>query len=125
MNQYLFFYWSVYLLTWTIIPVLQEWENSGDIESKDRLKRSLRVNGVFYLQMLAGGIICLFFLIYFNVGGEMGLRTYLKCLATCWGILLQMIMMGYAMVEIPRSLWMYAFPSKYLKYCYRKVRELE
>ena len=55
----------------------------------------------------------------------MGLRTYLKCLATCWGILLQMIMMGYAMVEIPRSLWMYAFPSKYLQYCYRKVRELE
>ena len=55
----------------------------------------------------------------------MGLRTYLKCLATCWGILLQMVMMGYAMVEIPRSLWMYAHPSKYLRYCYKKVREID
>jgi hypothetical protein len=28
--QYLLLYWSVYLLTWTIIPVLQEWEDAGD-----------------------------------------------------------------------------------------------
>lgn len=69
MFEYLFLYWSVYLLTWTIIPVLQEWENSGDLLSSDRLKRSLRVNGVFYLYMLIGAIICLCLLVYFDVGG--------------------------------------------------------
>lgn len=55
----------------------------------------------------------------------MGLKTYLKCLATCWGIILQMGMMGYAMVEIPRSLWMSGHSHKYLHYCYQKIRELE
>ena len=29
--EYLIMYWTVYILTWTIIPVLQEWENSGDL----------------------------------------------------------------------------------------------
>lgn len=96
--QYLILYWSVYLLTWTIIPVLQEWENSGDLNSMDRLKRSLKVNGIFYLYMIIGGIIILIPLVIFNVGGDMGLVTYLKCLATCWGILLQMVMMGYSIV---------------------------
>jgi intergrase/recombinase len=28
--HYLLLYWSVYILTWTIIPILQEWEDAGD-----------------------------------------------------------------------------------------------
>lgn len=102
--SYLILYWSVYILTWTIIPLLQEWENSGDLKSIDRMKRSLKVNGIFYFWMLVGGIVVLILLIVFNVAGDMGLITYLKCLATCWGIFLQMVMMGYGIVEIPRSL---------------------
>lgn len=78
--------------------MLQEWENSGDFSSMDRLKRSLKVNGWFYLYMLIGAVIILIPLIIFNVGGDMGLITYAKCLATCWGIFLQMVMMGYAIV---------------------------
>lgn len=55
----------------------------------------------------------------------MGLMTWLKCLATVWGILLQIVMMGYAIVEIPRSLWLQADYKKYLKYCYIKIEDLE
>ena len=29
--QYVWLYWLVYLLTWTIIPLLQEWEDAGDL----------------------------------------------------------------------------------------------
>ena len=108
-----------------LIPVLQEWENSGDLESSDRLRRSLRVNGVFYLYMLLGGILALMLLWYFDVGSEMGLIIWLKCLATVWGIFLQIVMMGYAIVEIPRSLWLKANYQKYLKYCYSKIEEIE
>ena len=123
--QYQVLYWTVYLLTWTVIPVLQEWENSGDLESQDRLKRSFKSNGVFYLYMLVGGVVLLYLLWYFEVAGEMGLLTYLKCLATCWGIFLLMLMMGYALVEIPRSLWLTGSHLDYLRYCYRKIEEVE
>lgn len=78
--------------------MLQEWENSGDLKSSDRLKRSLKVNGIFYLYMAIGGGLVLLVLVYLDVGGDMGLITYLKCLATCWGIFLQMVMMGFAIV---------------------------
>lgn len=88
----------MYILTWTIIPVLQEWENSGDLKSIDRIKRSLKVNGLFYLYMIIGAVVILIPLVFFNVGGDMGLITYAKCLATCWGIFLQIAMMGYSIV---------------------------
>jgi hypothetical protein len=48
--------------------------------------------------MLVGALLVLALLVVFKVGGDMGLITYLKCLATCWGIFLQIVMMGYAIV---------------------------
>jgi hypothetical protein len=62
------------------------------------MKRSLKSNGIFYLYMIIGAVVGLIALILLNAGGEMGLITFLKCLATIWGILLQMVLMGYALV---------------------------
>ena len=78
------------------------------------MKRSLKSNGIFYLYMIVGAVIGLIALILLNAGGEKGLITFLKCLATIWGILLQMILMGYALVEIPKTMWRNANPNDYL-----------
>jgi hypothetical protein len=71
--------------------------------------------------MFIGGALVLVLLVFFNVAGDMGLITYLKCLATCWGIFLQIVMMGYAIVEIPRSLNLNASPENKLIYCYSLI----
>lgn len=112
-------------MTWTIIPVLQEYENSGDLEAKDRLKRSLKVNGVFYLWIVVGGVVGLVVLVWLKAGGDMGIVKFLQCLATIWGLFLLMILIGYALVEIPKTLWNNADPNTFLAYLYRKTDELE
>lgn len=55
--------------------------------------------------ILVAGIIGLILLILVGAAGNLSLTIYLKALATAFGIFLLMIFMGYAMVEIPRSLW--------------------
>jgi hypothetical protein len=85
----------------------------------------LKFNGIFYLWMLIGGALILILLIVFNVAGDMGLITYLKCLATCWGIFLQIVMMGYAIVEIPRSLNLNSSPQRKLIYFYSLIPDTE
>lgn len=55
----------------------------------------------------------------------MGLITFLKCLATIWGLFLLMVLMGYALVEIPKTLWNNSDPQTYLSYLYRKVNDME
>ena len=122
---YLILYWTVYILTWTIIPLLQGWENAGDIKSLDRMQRSLMENAVVYLYMLVGGIIFLLFLLFFDIAGDMGLLTYLKCLSISFGVFLLMIIMGYAMVEIPRTLWNESEPKLFLSYLYSKIISLD
>lgn len=118
-------YWTVYLLTWTIIPVLQEWEDSGDFSSKDRLKRSFRNNGIFYLYMLVGAVASLGLLVWFDLAGDMGLITYLKALASTFGIFLEMVLMGYAMVEIPRTHWRTGDLVQEVKYLKFRISESE
>lgn len=124
-STYLFLYWTVYLLTWTIIPVLQEWENSGDLNSMDRLKRSLKSNGIFYLYMLVGGVVFLVIMILLDVAGDMGLITYLKCLASAFGMFLLMLLMGYGMVEIPRSHWRTGDLTAEVKYLHGRIKSSE
>jgi hypothetical protein len=115
----------VYLLTWTIIPVLQEMEEAGDFESSARMRRSLKSNGMFYLWMLVGAVVGLVLLVLLDAGGDMGLVTFLKCLATIWGMLLLMGLMGYALVEVPRTMWRNADPATYLEYLHKRVTEME
>lgn len=55
----------------------------------------------------------------------MGLITFLKCLATIWGMILLMLLMGYALVEVPKTMWRNANPKDYLDYLYKRVIETE
>ena len=89
------------------------------------MKRSLRSNGMFYLWLIVGAVVGLIVLILLNAGGEMGLITFLKCLATMWGMLLLMILMGYSLVEVPKTMWRNAQPKDYLTYLYQKISEVE
>jgi hypothetical protein len=50
------------------------------------------------LVIIIGAAIGLVLLIFLNAGGEMGLITFLKCIATMWGMLLLMGLMGYSLV---------------------------
>lgn len=67
------------------------------------MRRNLRVNRIFYLRMLVGTVLGLLLLIWFNAGGEMGLITFLKCLAMIWGLFLLIVLMGYALLCIDRD----------------------
>ncbi len=89
------------------------------------MRRSLRINGIFYLWLILAAVIGLVVLIFLNAGGEMGLITFLKCLATSWGMLLLMMLMGYSLVEVPKTLWRNAMPTDYLSYLYQRVAEVE
>ena len=42
-----------------------------------------------------------------------------------WGMFLLMIFLGYALVEIPKTMWNHSDIDKYLRYLYRKIYEVE
>ncbi|CAK9156167.1 unnamed protein product [Ilex paraguariensis] len=56
-------YWSTFLLTWLVVPLIQGYEDAGDFTVMERLKTSVHVNLVFYLAVGSVGLFGLILLI--------------------------------------------------------------
>jgi hypothetical protein len=56
-------YWLIYVLSWVVIPVAQEYEKAGDFTPKARFKRAIRTNLYIYLIFLVLGVIFILYLV--------------------------------------------------------------
>jgi len=61
---YAFNYWVIYLLSWVIIPVAQEFVISTELTRKNKLKTAIKTNLIFYLIFAVAGFIFIAYLIY-------------------------------------------------------------
>ncbi|KAJ1379873.1 LMBR1-like membrane protein, partial [Sesbania bispinosa] len=61
-------YWSTFLLTWAVVPLIQGFEDAGDFTVSARLKTSVHVNLVFYLILGLIGLCGLILLIMMHKG---------------------------------------------------------
>ncbi|PIA52027.1 hypothetical protein AQUCO_01000127v1 [Aquilegia coerulea] len=98
-------YWSTFALTWAVVPTIQGYEDAGDFTMVERLKTSLHANLVFYLIVGSIGLVGLILLITMHrnwSGGVMGLA--MACSNT-FGLVTGAFLLGFALSEIPKSIW--------------------
>ncbi|KAJ7552379.1 hypothetical protein O6H91_06G052900 [Diphasiastrum complanatum] len=98
-------YWSTFLLTWIIVPILQGYEDAGDFSVSERLKASVQLNVVYYSSVGAIGLLGVVILILLHKlqwGGVMGLA--MACSNT-FGLVTGAFLLGFGLIEIPRSIW--------------------
>ena len=57
---YKIIYWFLFVCSWIFIPLMQEYEDSGDFTKKKKLIRSIKNNLIFYLIL---GVISLLLLV--------------------------------------------------------------
>jgi succinate dehydrogenase hydrophobic anchor subunit len=77
-------YWIIFFNSWLIIPIVQDYEKSGDFNSKDKLKRAIKTNVLFYVIMLTAGVIfILYLMIKKNLTGK-NLIAFLVALSNAW-----------------------------------------
>lgn len=98
-------YWSTFLLTWAVVPIIQGYEDAGDFNMIERLKTSLHANLVFYLIVGSIGLVGVILLITMHrhwSGGVMGLA--MACSNT-FGLVTGAFLLGFALNEIPKSIW--------------------
>lgn len=55
-------YWIIFVNSWFIIPIVQEYEKAGDLDAKNKLKRAIKNNLYFYVLMIIGGILFISYL---------------------------------------------------------------
>ncbi|XP_021692714.2 uncharacterized protein LOC110673810 isoform X6 [Hevea brasiliensis] len=99
-------YWSTFLLTWAVVPLIQGFEDAGDFTVSERLKTSIHANLVFYLIVGSIGLFGLILLILMKKirSGSNVLGVAMACSNT-FGLVTGAFLLGFGLSEIPKSLW--------------------
>ncbi|KAH6773243.1 LMBR1-like membrane protein [Perilla frutescens var. hirtella] len=98
-------YWSSFLLTWAVVPVIQGYEDAGDFTIRERLKTSAHVNLIYYVcvgSIALCGLILLIIL-HKDWGGNI-LGLAMACSNT-FGLVTGAFLLGYGLSEIPKGIW--------------------
>ncbi|GAB2283294.1 hypothetical protein Dimus_017815 [Dionaea muscipula] len=117
-------YWSTFLLTWAVVPLIQGYEDAGDFTVMERLKTSVHVNLVFYLIIGSVGIFGLILLIVTHTEGKLGVLGFAMACSNTFGLVTGAFLLGFGLSEIPRSLWKNADWTFRLKVLSRKIAKM-
>ncbi|KFK28211.1 hypothetical protein AALP_AA8G487000 [Arabis alpina] len=98
-------YWSTFLLTWAVVPLLQGFEDAGDFTVSERLKTSVHVNLVFYLVVGSIGLLGLILLIMLHRNWKGSILGYAMACSNTFGLVTGAFLLGFGLSEIPKSLW--------------------
>ncbi|XP_075040409.1 G-protein coupled receptor-associated protein LMBRD2 [Mixophyes fleayi] len=119
-------YWTSQFLTWILLPFMQSYARSGGFSITGKIKTALIENAIYYgTYLLIFGAL----LIYVAVNPNFHLQWYqLQTIgiaaANTWGLFLLVLLLGYGLVEIPRSHWNGAKKGYLLMKTYFKAAKL-
>lgn len=119
-------YWTSYLLTWVVMPLMKSYVCAGEFSVRGKLKTALVENAIWYGSYL---LICGVFLIYvaFNPNINLdiqGLQVIGVTASNTWGLLLLVLLLGYGLVEVPRRYWHQSKKGYLLNYVYFQLAKL-
>ncbi|XP_015166131.1 LMBR1 domain-containing protein 2 homolog A-like isoform X3 [Solanum tuberosum] len=117
-------YWSTFLLTWVVVPILQGYEDAGDFTMTERLKTSAHANLVFYLCVGAIGLFGLVLLIVvqeYRIGNIPG---FAMACSNTFGLVTGAFLLGFGLSEIPKGIWRCADWTTHQKILSHKVAKM-
>ncbi|XP_077378900.1 G-protein coupled receptor-associated protein LMBRD2B-like [Festucalex cinctus] len=119
-------YWTSQFLTWLLLPFMQSYARSGAFSPVGKVKAALVENAIYYGTYL---LIFIFLLIYVAAHPLWRLtwtefQTICITAANTWGLFLLVLLLGYGLVEIPRSYWLSSCHTHLLTKTYFKVAKM-
>ncbi|KAM9331348.1 G-protein coupled receptor-associated protein LMBRD2 [Gastrophryne carolinensis] len=119
-------YWTSQSLTWLLLPFMQSYARSGGFSITGKIKTALIENAIYYgTYLLIFGALLIYVAVSPNLHLEWyQLQTIGIAAANTWGLFLLVLLMGYGLVEIPRSHWNGAKKGYLLTKTYFKAAKL-
>ncbi|XP_041855890.1 G-protein coupled receptor-associated protein LMBRD2B-like [Melanotaenia boesemani] len=119
-------YWTSQFLTWLLLPFMQSYARSGAFSKVGKIKTALIENAIYYGSYL---LIFISLLIYVAAHPRWkptwtGIQIICITAANTWGLFLLVLLLGYGLVEIPRSYWLSSSHDYLLAKTYFKVAKL-
>uniref|UniRef100_A0A7N0T6U0 LMBR1-like membrane protein n=2 Tax=Kalanchoe fedtschenkoi TaxID=63787 RepID=A0A7N0T6U0_KALFE len=98
-------YWSMFLLTWIVAPLIQGYEDAGDFTFNGRLKTSIHENLVFYSIVGAVGLFGFILLLMMHKIKARAILGVAMACSNTFGLVTGVFLLGFGLSEIPRTIW--------------------
>ncbi|KAM3133935.1 hypothetical protein pb186bvf_013901 [Paramecium bursaria] len=98
-------YWVSFVLTWLCLPLTLDYESSGDFTFKNKIIKSLKINGITYGIGLVLSIVFTIVLLVKHSFNMTKLLAFMVVLSNGFGLVLITILLGYSMVSIPKKFY--------------------
>lgn len=110
-------YWFIQLLAWIIVPVSQSYAFSAEFHFHRKLLGAIIENMILYLVMAVAGVVALIGLVIYvlrynatSADHQITLSWSMllgvgQSLSNGYGLLLLILLLGYGIVDFPRTLW--------------------
>ena len=117
-------YWITFLLTWLILPILQEFFRSGHFNKLSKFKDALKRNLKFQFVVLGVSILGIIYLL-FEVGLTLlNLKLMVIAISHIYSLILALWLMAHGLVNIPRLKWIEGNVLQNLNHHYIQVPKL-
>ncbi len=103
-------YWIIFINAWIFLPLLTDYELSGELTIKNKFKASIRSNLIFYsvifIIAFVGGIIFLInYYSYFN--NFKAILGFFIEISNMFGLLLVMLLLGFSLAKVSKDIYRY------------------
>jgi hypothetical protein len=118
-------YWLFFVLSWVVIPLGQSYVLASYFSVWKKIVRTLIENILIYLSLFV--IFAVLFVYLVVIKKIVALQETPWLIATAsntWGLVILTLLLGYGIVEVPRSLWNASRRSYTLSHCYFKAAKL-
>ncbi len=112
-------FWSTFILAWIVLPLVREMLLSGEFTAYTRLKDAFRTI-IQQLLILFALVVVFIIWLAFHLK-EINVIPVLITLANTYGLLLVALLLGYGLINFPRSLWRSAKPGHEIQKVYLSV----
>lgn len=114
-------YWSTFILTWLMLPVLQEYYSSGHFKPLSKLKLALRNNLRYQAVIAAVSVLGLVYLLL-----EVGLtwqhvKLMIIAATHIYALVIALWLMSHGLISIPRNRWIAANNMTNLNHYYLQL----
>ncbi|EGR33059.1 lmbr1-like conserved region family protein, putative [Ichthyophthirius multifiliis] len=118
-------YWTLQLLSWLIIPILQSYQQSGYLDQQKKWQSTVKKSGTYFILLISIVLGFIYVLYAWQLIDNLDIFAFLKALSNSSGIFQIIVMLSYSLVAIPKAQLKTINNDMHLKYIYFKVAQLK
>lgn len=118
-------YWIIFVLCWTMLPMMQNYHMAGEFTFLTKIKRALITRLRMLLVTLGIGIIFIIYLFAVAKFDSHKIPAVMVALSNVWSLFIIIVLLGYGLVYIPKSWWISGNLEYSMKLMQLKAVELD